>query len=1123
MRYGLMLLLGSLLVGWTWTAFCADLVLPQNRGAFYSRERIELAVIGLEEGQNATVELRDAAGTLAPVQLQATGDGSTVTLILPPHSLAGGDYDIHVDGEKRASISVRHGLPDTTLNVGQTGPGRKAGGTFNVSNAFSFGLPDGDGPRIDVRNRKSRMFVHYENSIKDNMPDLIYMYWTGYVLHKPWGASKSWATPDMVKMMRMFNLHVAQRLRRYRENFISIGCIDEPGLPWGKTPAGGWASGIPLWNEAEWYGERGWEYTNDPASRPDADWLKYMDVRRKIMKENFIWAKEDIETVWPDAVFATDVYAPHAAGDGTDAMNQEMNDIPTTHVFADYHIGKLGVMSGLYVEKSHDPTSKVAHAMNGQLFGKRVPLPQTKTAYHLMLNALVAGGMDSNWWLNWRPMTEEALAEVNEPKARIGPALHNMEVAGHDVAVLWSFTELAMRCKDITAREAKTQSGEQVKLMVADLPEIDGEAKKELDVNLYSVGTNYKGEVMDTHHGLVRAGYNAHIIHEDLVPRGILEHYKVLVVPAQTYPFPEAVRQGIQAFADAGGAIVVDRKTSVDLPGAVVCETGLSDIGYRKSFPASFGKYETPKHGTVKKSSYFDTNYHRDTYPRAASHPLKKTMAETPADPIAASDGDWLGFARHQGGEGFVYMVLNAHQVLPEIPDDQAHWIYNYAPYEATFTLQDLPDGAVAYSVEGNDWKTSKAIDPTQPIEAAFEPGEMKLYFVAPRAPEGLAVSLQQDGGVLQAEVMLRNVKMPWPLEVTFAGPDGAVLLHLYRATGTDGTWKADLPVGTNAPAGEYTLSVKSLPGGFAAEAKAAFTPAAATAEPLAATARTFDEAAIRAFLGQRPNLVVPYSNDTTKAAAETLVEALTARGVTARAAEEASVWHKATYPRVWDPYIKVYVPTGEPKPAPVYKDKEGNELQEEIKRELTIESADDGTVVVKTADGEPLEGKWNEPGTLLTVVGKGWAHMGGKWEFYEPGCQILVDHRRRHTVLDGRAEERKATEAERAKWRRPWTALRSYVGAVVLVPQLPEAYQCDEHLVLLGGSQDGTLVAALQASELLPQTVDPAYPGPGKALVQFAWSPFELEKNVIHIGATDAEGLQAGIDALLKLAPMAE
>jgi hypothetical protein len=59
-----------------------------------------------------------------------------------------------------------------------------------------------------------------------------------------------------------------------------------------------------------------------------------------------------------------------------------------------------------------------------------------------------------------------------------------------------------------------------------------------------------------------------------------------------------------------------------------------------------------------------------------------------------------------------------------------------------------------------------------------------------------------------------------------------------------------------------------------------------------------------------------------------------------------------------------------------------------------------------------------------------------------------------------------------------------------------------------------------LQASDLLLQVVDEQYPGPGKALVSFAWSPFAVEKNALMIGAADEAGLAAGAARLLELAP---
>ena len=86
--------------------------------------------------------------------------------------------------------------------------------------------------------------------------------------------------------------------------------------------------------------------------------------------------------------------------------------------------------------------------------------------------------------------------------------------------------------------------------------------------------------------------------------------------------------------------------------------------------------------------------------------------------------------------------------------------------------------------------------------------------------------------------------------------------------------------------------------------------------------------------------------------------------------------------------------------------------------------------------------------------------------EMYEPGCKIYVDGQKRTNVVQGRRTELKATLEARRKWSRPWNRLSSYSGAFNLTPQLPEAYAADQHLILLGDSQNGRRSRLLQASE---------------------------------------------------------
>jgi hypothetical protein len=247
------------------------------------------------------------------------------------------------------------------------------------------------------------------------------------------------------------------------------------------------------------------------------------------------------------------------------------------------------------------------------------------------------------------------------------------------------------------------------------------------------------------------------------------------------------------------------------------------------------------------------------------------------------------------------------------------------------------------------------------------------------------------------------------------------------------------------------------------------------------------------------------------KDAAVKLAADLKARGVNATARPEGEVLRKVAYPRVWGPFADVFAPDlnkAEPKGLTV-------------KARLTLSTAKDGTVVVKGPDGKDVSSDWKLPNSVVTVAGEGHVDFtGDREQCYEAGVKLYFDKDRRLTVLNATKKEEKTTEAFRKKWGRPWHRLQTHQGADQLAPQLPEAYTAEGHLILLGASTTSNAVAALQAGELLLYQVDGKCPGPGKALIQFAWSPFAVEKNVVFVGASDAAGLAAGIKRLLELAP---
>jgi hypothetical protein len=626
--------------------------------------------------------------------------------------------------------------------------------------------------------------------------------------------------------------------------------------------------------------------------------------------------------------------------------------------------------------------------------------------------------------------------------------------------------------------------------------------------------------VVDVHQVLRRAGYAAHVVHENLLTTGgILSNYKTLVIVGQTHELPTKVREALTKFVKDGGKILVDRSTTVKLDGAVIYDGDFSAADVRRRAYQEQQQAKAAK--TKREASVFSTSNYYNQFHRAAVPGLKAALAKTASRPVFVSNDPDLVGERHstvlgdpnklnqlQPGEGMLYMVLNGHEKTPDVANDKPIPTYNYAPATAAFTLQGIPKGSVVYCIEGLDWKkVSKVEKFDAPITANFAAGEMKLYLVAPRPPAGLDLKGQDQIGALKVEAQLQGIKMPWPFTVTVTAPDGRQLYKVYRATNAKGTYTESFPIGRNASPGAYTVRLASPIAGLTAETKVTVGAKAVTPRSLDEPARVFDEGVIRKFLATKPGVVIATGKDDQRPLADALAAKLNALGIKTTIKPQAVAIRKVAYPRVWDPHARLYRATGpEKKPGPV-----------EVEVSLTL--ADIGAPSAKTKSGELIE-NWRKPLTLATVGPNGYLDWLGPHEFaYEPGCKLYVDAKNQVTVVKGELSHVETTNEFKMKWSRPWQRLMEHVGGYRLPPELPEAYTTDDHLILLGDSTSGFAVAALQASEIIPQVVDKQYPGPGRALVSFAWSPFAVEKNVILVGAADDEGIEAGIRRVVELA----
>jgi hypothetical protein len=1082
--------------------FAAQLLFPQNRQAFYSDEAIEIAFADLGKGERTRVEFKSEDPGLRPVAFTLTGDGSTRTIVLEPRTFAPSAYTVLLDGKEVTNLVIASGVNRSTMLFSQTVPDPiAAGGNFIHASGFDFGLRENGHPIIDLRGVRSQGMDAFELAIKENMPTQVYLYWPGY--HAPFGINKSWVNPRVLEAIRLLNFHTAQRLRRFSANILSIGTLDEPGLSWGKTPEGHLASGFPSWDDSSWYEERGWKFTGDPGAGSREQWLKYMKIRCGIIAEVNQQAKKDLKTVWPEVVFSTDLYAPYAIMDGTDPLNQKVNDLPASHVFLDWGRGKLGALSGVYLEKSHAPWSKLAHVMYGQSFGKTVGQPGQKHAYLVMRNALLASGLHSNRWLNPVGMKAEDLAEVNEPALRLGPLFRELAPSQHDVAVLWSFTELAMREKEITQKEAQRKKGEPIQMVAQGLPQVAGAPDGKVTVNASNVGQNYQDQVLGVHQALVRAGYPTHIIHEGILAEGVLKRYKTLVVVGQTFDLPEVANKAIADFVAQGGKVVVDRTTTVKFPEALVGEADWRDPAFRWSLPFDRARRKDRGLGNVRQASYYRTNHFMDEQVRSNVPAMKAVMQKTASRPAITSDSVELGAEKHTGGEGALYMVLNVRERLPVVPEDQPYPLYNYAALAASYHLQGIPPGSVVYKIEGADWSRVEEVrDSLAEQRERFEVGEMKLYLVAPRKPTGLKVTASPQKNALTVQASLQDLAMPWPLSVKVQDADGTTRYSVYRATDARGTYTESFPLGSNALPGTYTVLVESPVGRIAQQVRVAIPASTPRASFVRGAVRVFDEEALRQFLASKPKVVIALGDKEHQEPANQLAQALNERGIEAKVQPEADVFHPVAYPRVWNPYAVVYRARGERKKP------DGLEVKEEV-----VVTIKEGALEVHSKEGAPLGTQWFRRSAIVTVAGEGLVFSyKGQDVCCEAGVQFHIDALDRLTFLYGEKEEVKTTAEFQQRWAKTWNWWTTF-----------EHYTTDDHVILLGDSVSSGAVAALQASELLLQVADSQYPGPGKALLSYVWSPFTVNKNAIVIAASDKEGLQAGIAQLLTLTEAAK
>jgi len=298
-------------------------------------------------------------------------------------------------------------------------------------------------------------------------------------------------------------------------------------------------------------------------------------------------------------------------------------------------------------------------------------------------------------------------------------------------------------------------------------------------------------------------------VDEDVLDGTLARHHKAVLLAGVNY-LPEKEIATLEAFAAAGGAVIVSDDSKIEIKGAqklgAPFSTEHSDL--------------VQKLWTDKKQgeSQIETSFGR--YAKVLE-PVAKAMAErfkaNKIDPVIDTDA-WGISATKQGNAAIEYIfTVNA------TPDIEANQPQAITSADASIGIPD--DGRAVYdAVYGGEASQFAKEGGMLRAKLRYGPGQMRVFARTAKpiaAIQVLPPSLQMDFTVEQNPMSLnieaillgndnRVLAGSAPLAVQVIDPLGVVRYDLYRST-TKGMLKLNLPLAANDPAGEWKVVVREL------------------------------------------------------------------------------------------------------------------------------------------------------------------------------------------------------------------------------------------------------------------------------------------------------------------------
>lgn len=395
---------------------------------------------------------------------------------------------------------------------------------------------------------------------------------------------------------------------------------------------------------------------------------------------------------------------------------------------------------------------------------------------------------------------------------------------------------------------------------------------------------------------LTRLGYTPRFITEEELAAGAPKDVKSVLLLGQSFPLQEKAAKGLAAFASAGGRVLVDGSTTIDLPGVAKAER--IDFAFPFALPGKPHSWSTPNMARGENDLVLAERWHKELAPAMA-----KALGDTGRGLFTAEKGveTCVSLSQIDGGRDAKYVVaVNDSSIAT-----QADW---YQVRERLKPVGAAPQGVVY------DCNQEKRLGTAgQALDCDLTQTTARVFAVLPReiksvelkatqkakAGEKVAVSvrfLDPAGKALEAVL---------PFHLSLRRPDGKTAQEFYRSTDAKGVFAIHLPTGANVPAGEWSVAVRSQLTGE--EATLPVTVAAAKernlAEPVKEPVLVRGRPAVEQALAKGSKLVIPVFDSPNAAAIQVLAEKakaqLSKRGVEVEVRVKPAV---GTYTLSYDP-----------------------------------------------------------------------------------------------------------------------------------------------------------------------------------------------------------------------------